>query len=93
MNIIDTLLKQREEKQMLTEFIEEHKITLLHGDSGSGKSVWIAKHLNEQDIVPIFIDFDDNEVAEFESLGISAKLLDGDRFMQSYKKHHNHPAI
>jgi len=77
------LRKRKEKKIMLTDLIEEKKITLIHGESGNGKSVWIVKHLNDKGIIPIIIDFDDNEVEEFESMNIKAELLDGDRFIET----------
>ena len=69
--------KKEVKKSMLTPLIEENKIMLLHGESGSGKTTYIIQHLNEHDITPVLWDFDDNEAEELESNNCSADIVDG----------------
>ena len=50
------------------ELIPVGKTTLLHGRSGSGKTMSIIKYLNENEVTPYFIDFDSND--EYASMDI-----------------------
>ena len=38
-------IKTLEEKDMLTSILEKNKVALIHGESGSGKTVFAIKHL------------------------------------------------
>lgn len=80
-NLLDKHIKQEESKDMLTNIIEKNKITLVHGESGSGKTIFAIKHLNEFDIEPILVDFDDNTQAELKEVGVKALIVDGHPFM------------
>ena len=80
--LINEFMQSYEEKSMLTDLIEENKITLIHGESGSGKSVFAVKHLNENRIEPFIADFDDNNPRELELNGLKARLLDGSKFLR-----------
>jgi len=82
MTVIDRLRKIGEVKSMLTPLIEENKITLIHSESGSGKTMFSIEHLNQHSITPILIDFDDNEQDELNILNLKADLLDGEKVME-----------
>ena len=43
-------IKTLEEKDMLTSILEKNKVALIHGESGSGKTVFAIKHLNDNKI-------------------------------------------
>jgi len=73
-------------KSMLTPLIEENKITLIHGESGAGKTIFILKHLNEHGIQPLLLDLDDNEVEELEALDCECDMIDGYSIIESLKK-------
>ena len=77
-------IKIKEEKEMLTPYIEKNKITLIHGESGSGKTVFILEHLNSNAITPILLDFDDNEPEEIKEMSLECTLVDGELFMEDY---------
>lgn len=80
--MLEDFIKIEKDKAMLTELIEENKITLLHGESGTGKTVFILKHLNVNNIEPFLVDFDDNTQNEMEQLNIKTTILDGEKFME-----------
>ena len=74
--------KKEIEKVMLSEYIEQYKTTIVHGESGSGKSIFAVKELNDAGITPVYIDLDDNEINEFETLDAKCELLDGYDFLK-----------
>lgn len=74
-------IKKSEAKDMLTSLIEKNKLALVHGESGSGKTVFAIKHLNENNITPILVDFDDNSNEEMDKNEINATIVDGYTFM------------
>ena len=69
---------------MLSTYIEKNKITLIHGESGSGKSIFAVKELNEAGIKPVYIDFDDNELNEFRTLNCECDLIEGETFFDDF---------
>ena len=85
--------KKEHQKMMLTPLIEESKITLLHGESGSGKTMFAIKHLNKNNIIPLLIDFDDNEDDELKELGLKAENIDGEMFADDLMNKHSDKKI
>lgn len=75
-------IKTLEEKDMLTSILEKNKVALIHGESGSGKTVFAIKHLNDNKIIPILVDFDDNCQQEMKENGIETIIVDGYTFMK-----------
>jgi archaellum biogenesis ATPase FlaH len=73
--------KKQKKNVMITEYIEQNKITLIHGESGSGKTIFAIKHLNKNNIEPTLLDFDDNYEDELAKLGCKVEgIADGDLF-------------
>lgn len=64
-------------KSMLTPFVEENKVLLVHGESGVGKTIFIIKHLNDNNIKPLLLDLDDNEEEELAALNCNCDMIDG----------------
>ncbi len=64
--------------EKIGDLIPKNKITLLHGRSGSGKTMSILKYLISHGIEPIFIDFDSND--EYDEMEIVH--IDGYEFME-----------
>ena len=49
---------------LLGKVFKQHGINLIYGESGIGKTISTIKALNSEDIIPILLDFDDNESPE-----------------------------
>ena len=49
------------DRVMLGKVFKEGGINLIYGESGTGKTVSTIKALNEEDIIPILLDYDGND--------------------------------
>ncbi len=58
------VIKSYKEVKMIGKVFREGTINLIYGESGSGKTISSIMALNEEDIVPILIDFDGNDSPE-----------------------------
>jgi len=54
--------------KMIGDLIPEGKTTLLHGRSGSGKTLSIIKYFNALGIEPVLLDFDENDAYSKEKI-------------------------
>ena len=68
-------IKDKPLEQKLAGLFPKHKISVLYGNSGIGKTVSVAKALNLEGITPILFDFDDNPVSS--EVGCEYILIDG----------------
>ncbi len=76
-SILEQFRPVAEPRVMLTELIEKNKTTLIHGESGAGKTVFSIEHLNLDGVKPILIDFDDNGQESLNDMGLKVDVLDG----------------
>lgn len=83
--------KKEEEINMLTPYISENDTALIYGQSGSGKTQFIVNHLNENNIVPILIDFDNNQTSHFKAVNQKSEVLivEGVDFLSAILKKSN----
>lgn len=80
--LIKKFIKKNKGRPMLTEFLEKDKVNLIHGESGSGKTYYILKHLNENKVPSYLADFDDNQQIVLNEQGLNTTVLDGNKFLK-----------
>ncbi len=71
------LYKNKVPLQLIGDLIPRNKTTLLHGRSGCGKTFSILKFFKKENIVPILLDFDDNDTTP------DITHVDGDKFIEA----------
>ena len=77
------LITEYKDIVMLGKVFAKGGISCLYGESGLGKTISTIKALNEEDIVPILLDFDNNNSPEQN--GCNYEHIDGWKFMESFK--------
>ena len=80
--MLNHVIKHYEGIVMLGKVFKYRGINCIYGSSGLGKTVSTVKALNEDDITPILLDFDNNNSPEEN--GCNYIHVDGKRFMASY---------
>lgn len=92
-NILEEYLVEIEPIERIAGVIPVHKLTLIHGIQGSGKSYSLLKALNSVNITPIHINLDySTGLDELDSYNVSERFLeefltqkfDKDSFKDSY---------
>lgn len=66
-------------KDMITDLVD-NGINLLYGESGVGKTYSMIKHLNQNNIKPILVDFDNNKKID----DLDYYQIDGEFFVENY---------
>jgi len=74
-------IKEYEEIIMIGKVFRKNGINMIYGESGVGKTISTVKALNTDSIVPILLDFDNNDSPDSQE--VQFVHIDGDKYIKN----------
>ena len=71
------------DSEYLTGYFKYNQCILVHGESGSGKTIFTIQECNKSDIKPILVDYDNNSLMNLQELNADAIIVNGSEFMKA----------